>query len=664
MRKDIYVVQKNEQEGKQLEEWCKEQGLPIEGLCLSFVEGNYNRQDDWICFYYNKNEQAFRKNEELKKCINLKQVTIEEFKRLQLESLGKIETSSDEWIPKEGDLVYFNPETWNKFGNYNLYSKIDFNKAYEVKDYGNYFFENCKGSVVNIDEIYQGAWIPIEAVMKSSNLKPVEEKFITGKWYKILDNWWAKFKTVHNSGNRWQFSEHIDKNGAYSNIIQSIDVISEIKLLTDLSEIQEYLPLNHSDLIVKNICPEYVEYIDTKYKGQIVRVTEWSSANYCKIHHPIDGILKPFKDLVKPSTQEAFNKQSDSNKGFIVGEWYTCSCNDCYFQFHSIQNGDITTSAVINPTNKRIAGVLEIGYTEEVTGGRVLSYFSPDKKAPLDVVNKFLPKKYDYEVVHCKTQEEGITMENTYYIKVNNQEQLDELIQDFKQQGYENSNREITFKSTFFIVYPAPKQFQLLSDNCGYPEKQWEFKKSNESLVGRWVKRISYLTYPAFWVQIGQYDLIEADNNSSWLLKTFKNCAKEYLLKDFELMPEGFNPNEVVKPSLDFNQLNIEDWLRETKKLNLSLEELDKHISSSATCNHNKVYLKLKGNTLEQKAEILWNEWNKPEIDKTDFIVSIPDEWGQNKYVIGIDPYNLIEEFKPNTQATLIPVKQKQIFKN
>ena len=59
MRKDIYVVQKNEQEGKQLEEWCKEQGLPIEGLCLSFVEGNYNRQDDWICFYYNKKHLSF-----------------------------------------------------------------------------------------------------------------------------------------------------------------------------------------------------------------------------------------------------------------------------------------------------------------------------------------------------------------------------------------------------------------------------------------------------------------------------------------------------------------------------------------------------------------------------------------------------------------------------
>ena len=109
-----------------------------------------------------------------------------------------------------------------------------------------------------------------ECIRQGKFVELSKPEFITGKWYKILDNWWAKFKTVHNSGNRWQFSEHIDKNGAYSNIIQSIDVISEIKLLTDLSEIQEYLPLNHSDLIVKNICPEYVEYIDTKYKGQIV----------------------------------------------------------------------------------------------------------------------------------------------------------------------------------------------------------------------------------------------------------------------------------------------------------------------------------------------------------------------------------------------------------
>ena len=268
MRKDIYVVQETKEEGKHLEDWCQENGLPVKRSHFSFVFTN--KDDDWNCFLYAKNCDSFIANQDLRLAKRTgTQVTIEEFKRLQLESLGKIETSSDEWIPKEGDLVYFNPETWNKFGNHNLYSKIDFSKAYEVKDYGNYFFENCKGSVVNIDEIYQGAWIPTEAVMKSSNLKPVEEKFITGKWYKILDNWWAKFKTVHNSGNRWQFSEHIDKNGAYSNIIQSIDVISEIKLLTDLSEIQEYLPLNHSDLIVKNICPEYVEYIDTKYNKTI-----------------------------------------------------------------------------------------------------------------------------------------------------------------------------------------------------------------------------------------------------------------------------------------------------------------------------------------------------------------------------------------------------------
>jgi len=114
---------------------------------------------------------------------------------------------------------------------------------------------------------------------------------------------------------------------------------------------------------------------------------------------------------------------------------------------------------------------------------------------------------------------------------------------------------------------------------------------------------------------------------------------------------------------INFGELNLEDWLRETKKLNLSKKELAKHLNSPKSCKCFEVYDKLKGGNEHEKAEILWNEWNKPEIDKTDFIVSIPDEWGQNKYVIGIDPYKLLEEeFKPNTQATLIPVKQKQIF--
>ncbi len=115
------------------------------------------------------------------------------------------------------------------------------------------------------------------------------ETFIVGKWYKILDNWWAKFKAVHNSGQRWQFSEKIDKNGAYSNIIQSIDVISEIKLLTDLSEIQEYLPEGHIDKKSEDKIPEYVKLIngwsaDEEYMGEVFEMSTLDNLSKFKCH--------------------------------------------------------------------------------------------------------------------------------------------------------------------------------------------------------------------------------------------------------------------------------------------------------------------------------------------------------------------------------------------
>ena len=132
------------------------------------------------------------------------------------------------------------------------------------------------------------------------------------------------------------------------------------------------------------------------------------------------------------------------------------------------------------------------------------------------------------------------------------------------------------------------------------------------------------------------------------------------LLKEFEVMPEEFNPNEVVKPSINFGQLNLEDWLRETKKLNLSEEKLQDYIGSSGTCSQS-VGLQLKGNTVVQKAEILWNEWNgiTGECTLTPQYPIRPTE-----------AYKMISEsecIKPSIikhKAQLVEVNKKQIFKN
>lgn len=73
------------------------------------------------------------------------------------------------------------------------------------------------------------------------------------------------------------------------------------------------------------------------------------------------------------------------------------------------------------------------------------------------------------------------------------------------------------------------------------------------------------------------------------------------------------SPKETSTVSVNFGELDLEEWLIETKKLNLSLEQLTEHIKSSSTCHFHKVFKKL--NPVETthsiiKAEILYYKWN------------------------------------------------------
>jgi hypothetical protein len=61
--------------------------------------------------------------------------------------------------------------------------------------------------------------------------------------------------------------------------------------------------------LVKEDIPEYIEYIDTKYKGQIVKVEEWTNHSFCCIRFENGQREQPFKNLVKPSTKEAYAKK-------------------------------------------------------------------------------------------------------------------------------------------------------------------------------------------------------------------------------------------------------------------------------------------------------------------------------------------------------------------
>lgn len=159
-------------------------------------------------------------------------------------------------------------------------------------------------------------------------------KFEVSRWYKINNCWYARFKTIHNSGNLWLFSEAISKSGYYSKessnlLMADIPRLNPI-LLTDLTEIQTYLPDGHPDKIKVDVIPEYVECIeDDEFvgvwdhtKGKIYKVEDNRIlTNTSKAGIYIYSILGV--KCFKPSTKEAYEKQNNKQSTVMeVGKWY------------------------------------------------------------------------------------------------------------------------------------------------------------------------------------------------------------------------------------------------------------------------------------------------------------------------------------------------------
>ena len=73
-----------------------------------------------------------------------------------------------------------------------------------------------------------------------------------------------------------------------------------------------YYKGKYAELIetLEMIIPEYVEYVNTLYKGTIVKVEDWCCGSYCKVIFYNGNKEQPFKHLVKYSTKSAYDLQN------------------------------------------------------------------------------------------------------------------------------------------------------------------------------------------------------------------------------------------------------------------------------------------------------------------------------------------------------------------
>jgi len=76
---------------------------------------------------------------------------------------------------------------------------------------------------------------------------------------------------------------------------------------------------------------------------------------------------------------------------FIKGEWYTYNGNSHLYQFKEIKNNKFITNAWIH------LGSFNQSYRKEFKELQLVC-FDPNKKAPENIVKKFLPKIKIYEL--------------------------------------------------------------------------------------------------------------------------------------------------------------------------------------------------------------------------------------------------------------------------
>jgi hypothetical protein len=146
------------------------------------------------------------------------------------------------------------------------YKTTDNVNTYIVGSNDEFIYGHCSGDNIKVGNIKNGF---IYCKGKWAEIIKPEPLFIVGKWYKMNNCWYAKFLTIHGSGNFWRYSEQISVNKNYTEGNRNIESWENIpiSLLTDLSEIQKYLPDGHPDKTDSLVGRWFKALVDSPYSA-------------------------------------------------------------------------------------------------------------------------------------------------------------------------------------------------------------------------------------------------------------------------------------------------------------------------------------------------------------------------------------------------------------
>lgn len=153
-----------------------------------------------------------------------------------------------------------------------------------------------------------------------------EDEFVEGKWYKVdsKELYYLKFERLENTGSYYKLHGETINNGNYSEKGFWANTLFENQMrkngfLTDLSEIQQYLPLNHPDLIKKDtfVLPEFWHVVVTEENKEVLsrwRFDDQPSLNLDGYIGGIVGLLPKYPNSRNHNT----SKDKDWNRSIEI----------------------------------------------------------------------------------------------------------------------------------------------------------------------------------------------------------------------------------------------------------------------------------------------------------------------------------------------------------
>jgi len=244
---------------------------------------------------------------------------------------------------------------------------------------------------------------------------------------------------------------------------------------------------------------------------------------------------------------------------------------------------------------------------------------------------------YDWEYVRC-IKNYNVFEVGRIYKKVPNKKGL--------YSNYKGNNWSCSQPEEYFITHfekSTEEDFEAQKEKKIFLENELEkalLECSSKFPIGAKVKNMFNCTFK---IDIANFVI----SGESILFKDSK--TRTYTVYSSGEWAEVISFSEQPSKPIDFSELDLEEWLVETKKLNLSLEELAIHIRAGKTCNFYYVFEKLKGAGSFEKAEILYKHFYGNFEKKEDFC---------SEPIIDVEnPLKLITNIKDKKETVLEDVR-------